>query len=115
MLASGILRQCITYGGIMETHIRSDRRLSRWVSLSRLAGMLALAGVLAACAGCGAGDGGRSTGNGTLRVVAGESFWGSIAAQLGGTHVQVTSIVTDPNADPHDYESTTADARTFAQ
>lgn len=49
-----------------------------------------------------------------LQVVAGENFWGSIATQLGGASVSVTSIVTDPNADPHDYESSSADARAFA-
>lgn len=53
--------------------------------------------------------------NGTVNVVAGENFWGSIAAQLGGSHASVTSIVTDPNADPHEYESNTNDARAFAQ
>lgn len=51
----------------------------------------------------------------TLRIVAGENMWGSLAAQLGGSRVSVTSIISDPNADPHDYESTTASARAFAQ
>jgi zinc/manganese transport system substrate-binding protein len=46
--------------------------------------------------------------------VAAESFWGSIAAQLGGSHVKVTSIIDNPDADPHDYEPTAADARTVA-
>ncbi|GAC1645562.1 MAG: hypothetical protein NVS4B8_17130 [Herpetosiphon sp.] len=50
-----------------------------------------------------------------LQVVASENFWGSIASQLGGTHVSVTSIVSDPNVDPHEYESNTNDARAFAQ
>ena len=45
-----------------------------------------------------------------LQIVAAENFWGSLVSQLGGTHVQVLSIVTDPNADPHEYESSTADA-----
>ena len=49
-----------------------------------------------------------------IRVVAAENFWGSIASQLGGLHVQVTSIVTNPNADPHSYDPTTADARSIA-
>lgn len=35
-------------------------------------------------------------------------------SQLGGTHVQVLSIVSDPNADPHEYESNAADARAVA-
>ncbi|WP_274918595.1 metal ABC transporter solute-binding protein, Zn/Mn family [Streptomyces sp. WZ-12] len=50
----------------------------------------------------------------TIQVVAGENFWGSIASQLGGSHVKVTSIITNPNTDPHDYEATAADARTVA-
>jgi zinc/manganese transport system substrate-binding protein len=45
-----------------------------------------------------------------LQVVAAENFWGSIARQVGGNHVHVTSIITDPNADPHAYEPTAADA-----
>src|ERR1700758_2438708 len=46
-----------------------------------------------------------------FQVVAGENFWGSLMSQLGGTHVQVLSIVTDPNADPHEYESNSVDAQ----
>jgi zinc/manganese transport system substrate-binding protein len=53
--------------------------------------------------------------SGPLQVVAAENFWGSIAAQVGGSHVHVTSIIVDPNADPHSYEPTAADARTMAQ
>ena len=49
-----------------------------------------------------------------IQVVAAENFWGSLVSQLGGTHVQVLSIVTDPNADPHEYESNQADARAIA-
>jgi len=47
-------------------------------------------------------------------VAAAEDFWGSIAAQLGGSRVHVTSIVTDPNTDPHEYETSPADARLLA-
>jgi zinc/manganese transport system substrate-binding protein len=51
---------------------------------------------------------------GTLQIVAAENFWGSLASQIGGSHVSVLSIVSDPNADPHEYESNTADARAVA-
>jgi zinc/manganese transport system substrate-binding protein len=47
-----------------------------------------------------------------IQVVAAENFWGSIAGQLGGSHVQVDSIITNPDTDPHSYEPTAADART---
>ncbi|HSX08190.1 MAG TPA: zinc ABC transporter substrate-binding protein [Candidatus Saccharimonadales bacterium] len=49
-----------------------------------------------------------------LQVVAGENFWGSLASQLGGAHVAVRSVVSDPNADPHEYETSNADARAVA-
>jgi zinc/manganese transport system substrate-binding protein len=73
-----------------------------------LLGVMLAAGL----ASCGAPAGGSTSG--TLQVIAGENFWGSIAAQLGGSHVAVTSIVTNPNTDPHEYESSSADARAFA-
>jgi zinc/manganese transport system substrate-binding protein len=47
-------------------------------------------------------------------VVAAENVWGSIAAQLGGDHVQVTSVIDNPDTDPHAYEPTPADARRVA-
>ena len=55
-----------------------------------------------------------STSN-VLQVVAAENFWGSLVSQLGGTDVQVKSIVTNPNADPHEYESSAADAEAIAK
>ena len=70
-----------------------------------------LAGLLAASCVIGAPTG--FTG-GRLAVVVGEDVWGSLAAQLGGDLVSVTSIITNPNADPHDYEPTAADARLVA-
>ena len=57
---------------------------------------------------------GNSGTGGRLRVVAAENFWGSIAAQLGGDRVAVTSIIVNPDTDPHCYEPTAADARTLA-
>jgi zinc/manganese transport system substrate-binding protein len=59
--------------------------------------------------GCG---GARAAG--PLQVVAAENVWGSIAAQVGGSRVHVTSVITNPATDPHDYEPTAVDARTFA-
>jgi zinc/manganese transport system substrate-binding protein len=42
--------------------------------------------------------------------VAAENFWGSLVAQLGGARVSVTSLVSDPNADPHEHETDSASA-----
>ena len=56
----------------------------------------------------------QSSSSTTVQIVAGENFWGSLVSQLGGNHASVTSIVTDPNADPHEYESNSADAQAVA-
>jgi zinc/manganese transport system substrate-binding protein len=52
--------------------------------------------------------------SGTIPVVAAENFWGSLVSQLGGNQTSVLSIVTDPNADPHEYEANTSDALAIA-
>jgi zinc/manganese transport system substrate-binding protein len=76
------------------------------------AGRLAIALWLLVIAGsCGGASSGTS---GSISVIAAENFWGSIATQLGGQKVNVQSVVTDPNADPHEYESSPNDARAFA-
>jgi zinc/manganese transport system substrate-binding protein len=76
--------------------------------------LLALLATLLAVGGCGASPS-PSQGGGTLHVVAAENFWGSLAAQLGGSKVTVRSIVVDSATDPHSYEPTAADAIAFAR
>ena len=76
-----------------------------------LAGFLALA--LAACSS-GGSESGASTGastsggadaSGQVQVLASTNVWGDVAAQIGGEHVAVTSIISDPSADPHSFQS----------
>ena len=74
-----------------------------------------LAAVVTFAAACGGQSKAMAvTPNGVLQVVAAENFWGSIASQLGGSKVHLTSVITSPATDPHDYEPTAADARTIA-
>jgi len=51
-----------------------------------------------------------SVGGTVINIVAAENFWGSLVTQLAGVHGNVTSIVSDPNTDPHEYQSNPADA-----
>src|SRR6185312_4115104 len=64
--------------------------------------VLATMALLSAC--------GTSTGAapGELEVVAAEKAYGDIAAQIGGSHVSVTSILSSPAADPHLFEPATS-------
>ena len=70
-----------------------------------------------ACGGSSSVPGGDTNGRAAsgsskvLNVVAAENFYGDIVSQLGGSHVKVLSILSDPNADPHEYESNVQDAR----
>jgi zinc/manganese transport system substrate-binding protein len=76
--------------------------------------LIVLAVIALVAGGCGGSSSQGSSGGG-VQVVAAENFWGSLAAQLGGDRVHVTSIITSPDADPHDYEPRAADARTMAE
>jgi zinc/manganese transport system substrate-binding protein len=58
---------------------------------------------------------GAATTPSVVKVVAAENFWGNITSQLGGHDVSVTSLITNPNADPHLFESDAADAAHLAQ
>jgi zinc/manganese transport system substrate-binding protein len=56
----------------------------------------------------------QSSPSSTIQIVAAENFWGSLVSQLGGNRTSVISIVSDPNADPHEYESNSANAQAIA-
>ncbi len=68
-----------------------------------LTAAIIMVSVLAACAG--ASSPANPTGSGAIPVVAAENFYGDMVRQLGGTRVAVTSILSDPNVDPHEYEA----------
>jgi zinc/manganese transport system substrate-binding protein len=79
-----------------------------------LISVVLLATMAFASTAAGASSARATRADGGLQVVAAENFWGSIAAQLGGDRVQVTSVIANPATDPHDYEPSVADARTMA-
>lgn len=62
---------------------------------------------LTACGGANTSD---TPGTGKIDVVASTDVWGSVVSAVGGDQVSVTSIIHDPSADPHSYETTPADA-----
>lgn len=83
---------------------------------SALATALAVGAIvsLAGCSSAATSDSSASStstgaSNGVIRVVASTDVWGNIAATIGGKYVNVTSIIDDPDKDPHEYE---ADAQT---
>jgi len=71
--------------------------------------LAALALTLAACGGQAAPSADAPSGAGAssskVAVVASTDVYGSIAQAVGGDAVQVTSIIDDPDKDPHEYEA----------
>jgi zinc/manganese transport system substrate-binding protein len=72
--------------------------------------VIVLAGLPVLLAGCG----NSTSATGGLDVVAAENAYGNIASQIGGSHVSVTSILTNPHADPHLFEPGTSNGLAVA-
>ena len=86
------------------------------MTIPRLLCVLVTAGGLLASAACSTSSSSATPKPGaSIAVVAGENFWGNIAAQIGGSHVTVKSIISDPNTDPHEYETDPVDAAAVAK
>jgi zinc/manganese transport system substrate-binding protein len=49
-----------------------------------------------------------------LKIVAAENFYGGVAREIAGNAAQVTSILTNPNQDPHEFTSNAGTARAVA-
>ncbi|MGK8203759.1 metal ABC transporter solute-binding protein [Burkholderia cenocepacia] len=46
-----------------------------------------------------------------VNVVAAENFYGDVVTQIGGSHVAITSILSNPDQDPHLFEASPKTAR----
>jgi zinc/manganese transport system substrate-binding protein len=76
--------------------------------MKKFALMLLAAGLLLPVPGPG------FAGDPPITVVAAENFYADIAQQIGGDDVQVTSILNNPNQDPHNFEASASTARRIA-
>ncbi|SDO89341.1 metal ABC transporter solute-binding protein, Zn/Mn family [Lentzea jiangxiensis] len=70
----------------------------------------ALVGTLAVVSLAACGTSTPSSDSGKIQVVASTNVWGSVVKAVGGDDVEVKSLLDDPSADPHSYESKPADA-----
>jgi zinc/manganese transport system substrate-binding protein len=50
-----------------------------------------------------------------VRIVAAENFYGDVAQQIGGSAVNVKSILSSPDQDPHLFEASPAVARSLSE
>ncbi len=78
--------------------------------MSKTAAIMLLAGI---ALGVAAPSASAQTGK-PIQVVAAENFYGDIAKQIGGGYVAVTSILTNPDQDPHLFEASASVARNLS-
>ena len=50
-----------------------------------------------------------------IRAVAAENQYGNVISQIGGRYVDVSSVLHNPNADPHSFEASTQVAQEISQ
>jgi len=92
------------YHYLEEMPMSTLRRSTAWP------GLAIILFLLSACSGpIGNNSFSGASSSRLIPVVAAENFYGDIVNQLGGEHVSVTSILSDPNVDPHEYESNVQD------
>jgi zinc/manganese transport system substrate-binding protein len=97
-----------TVSSFIQTGFVLHHRLRSRAAIAALS-IAAVAGL----AGCDSAAHVSATASGRVTVAAAENFWGNIAEQIGGSRVSVHSIITDPNTDPHLYQSDPAAAATI--
>jgi zinc/manganese transport system substrate-binding protein len=92
-------------------------RVPGW-SLAALLSLIS-AGALAGCAGSSSGGSASSSdsGSGSQRIAAvgAENEYANVIEQIGGKYLKVSAIESNPNTDPHTYESSPSDAQTVSQ
>lgn len=64
-------------------------------------------------AGCGKRDPSQPVAA-RVSIVAAENFYGGVARQIAGTNATITSILSNPNQDPHEFTTDAATAKTVA-
>ncbi|WP_057875229.1 metal ABC transporter solute-binding protein [Liquorilactobacillus aquaticus] len=80
--------------------------MKKRIFLHSIIGLFALGAVLSGCS-----PQKRSSTNKKINVVATTDFYGEVAKKVLGNYGTVTSIINNPNIDPHDYEPTTKTAK----
>ena len=89
--------------------------MSAMSKAKRVLALVVASAALFSVAACGSESSAKSdaAASGKIEVVASINQWGSVAADLGGDHVEVTNIMTKTNVEAHDYEPTAQDIAKF--
>jgi zinc/manganese transport system substrate-binding protein len=87
-----------------HTHRRLIPRAPLWTGL-----VVGLAVIVTAC-----GASTSTSGGGVINAIGAENEYADVLSQIGGQYVHVSSILNNPNTDPHTYETSPSVAREVA-
>jgi zinc/manganese transport system substrate-binding protein len=79
--------------------------MKRSAFIAPLLAAVTVAAVLSGCSSSPADGASDPRNTGRISVVASTDVWGDIARAVGGDDVAVTSIIDDPDKDPHEYQA----------
>jgi zinc/manganese transport system substrate-binding protein len=79
------------------------RRLTRARQGTAVAG--ALAALSLAAAGCASSGASTGSSSGVINAIGAENEYANVLSQIGGQYVHVSSILNNPNTDPHTFEA----------
>jgi zinc/manganese transport system substrate-binding protein len=82
---------------------------------ARIAAAAGAAALLAAAAaGCGSATAGSAPSGGIISAIGTENEYANVLSQIGGRYVRVSSILNNPNTDPHTFEASAQVAKEVA-
>jgi zinc/manganese transport system substrate-binding protein len=87
----------------IATRYSPAARLPRRRRSAILAGTVAALAL--AAAGCGSSGASTGSGSGVINAIGAENEYANVLGQIGGRYVHVSSILNNPNTDPHTFES----------
>jgi zinc/manganese transport system substrate-binding protein len=89
----------------MTKNLRRPLTDSRFSKCRVMAAAGAAAALALVAAGCGTGASASASGSGTINAIGAENEYANVLAQIGGRYVHVSSILNNPNTDPHTFEA----------
>jgi zinc/manganese transport system substrate-binding protein len=88
------------------TNRNTPARISNTNGPTRRAAALAMGALALLMSGCStAGQASSSGGSGVISAIGAENAYADVLSQIGGQYVHVSSILNNPNIDPHTFES----------
>jgi zinc/manganese transport system substrate-binding protein len=87
---------------------RASASVQRSLSLARRTAKAAGLGIALLLVCCGPGASASTTKSGVINAVGAENEYANVLSQIGGAYVNVSSILNNPNPDPHTFEASTS-------